>query len=327
MRIVSIDFFRFLFMTQVCLWHLSSCMGIMKHGYIAVEFFFILSGYLLYKSSTKEKALGVFEYTWDKIQRFYPEVLIVTLPATIVYFVGYGPNLIPLFNSIFFLQNTGIYSGGGVNLSLWYLNVLLLGGGIVYAIIHNNRHLALTVVFPLIILFVYTYILKVNNGSLELFGTKLCFYIPLWRGIAGISLGCLLARLYEIKLKNPVQGMTRILDVLSLMSIVGSFVIVFATNHGDSYALFFYSIIILSCFTSGTFVNRLLNHSIWSYLGKLSFEMLLVHMPIAQVFLKVYSMWKIPVFVFVISYVLFVLLSSILLKGLNEKLSNTAIKH
>ena len=320
MRITSIDFFRFIFMLQVCLWHLKYCMGVMAHGYIAVEFFFILSGYFLYKSCVKENALGVFEYSWDKIKRFYPEVLIVTIPATIVYFAGLGPNPIALFNSIFFLQNIGIFSGGGVNLPLWYINVLLLGGGIIYAVLYNYRRLAITIVFPLLVLMVYTYILNENKGSFEWFAIKQSFYIPLWRGMAGLCLGCLLARFHEIKLSKPILKVTRLLDVLLLMSVVGSIVCVFVAHHLDCYALLFYSIIILSCFTRGTLVNKLFSHSIWNYLGQLSFEMLLVHMPIAWVLGKIYSVWNFPAVVLMMLYILLTLISSMLLKYINKNL-------
>lgn len=324
-RITSIDFFRFYFMLQVCLWHLNHCMGYMKHGYIAVEFFFILSGYLLYKSCVKENALGVFYYSWDKLQRFYPEVLIVTIPTTIVYFVGLGPNPIALFNSIFLLQNTGIYSGGGVNLPLWYINVLLLGGGIVYAVLYNYRRLAITIVFPLLVLMVYTYILNENDGSFEWFAIKQCFYIPLWRGMAGLCLGCLLARFHEIKLSDTVLRVNRLLDFLFLMSIVGCLVCVFTAYHLDRYALFFYSIIILCCFTKNTLANKVFSHFMWKHLGQLSFEMLLVHMPIAWVIGKIYSIWNFPVIVVVTSYISLILLSSMLLKFVNRKFLKIAL--
>lgn len=165
---------------------------------------------------------------------------------------------------------------------------------------------------------VYTYILNANNGNFEMWAIKYSFYIPLWRGMAGLCLGCLLARFHEVKLSNPILKVTRLLDFLLLISIVGVLVCVFVTHHLDCYALLFYSIIILSCFTRGTVVNKLFSHSIWNYLGQLSFEMLLVHMPIAWVLVKIYSIWNFPVIVFVTFYVFLILLSSMLLKYINK---------
>lgn len=47
----------------------------MAHGYMAVEFFFILSGLLMYFSVSKPNALGVFDYTLRKMKRFAPDCL------------------------------------------------------------------------------------------------------------------------------------------------------------------------------------------------------------------------------------------------------------
>lgn len=320
-RVVSVDFFRFLFMLQICLWHLGKCMGIMQHGYIAVEFFFILSGYLIYKSSVKKNAKGVFNYTWDKVKRFYPEVLLTTFPAWVVCWAVLDKSPWVLFNSIFFLQNTGIY-GGGVNPALWYLSVLLLGGGLIYAILHNNKHLSVTVILPLLVLMVYTYIFKENEGSFELWGTRTCFYMPLWRGMAGMSLGCLVARLHEIKLSDSILKKRRILDCLCVMSLVGCFVVAFSDNTLDRYALFFYSIIVLSCFTEGTLVNKLFYSSAWNYLGELSFELLLVHMPIALFLMKADDKWGLSTTVMVFSYLVSIFVSAVLLRFIYNKLSS-----
>lgn len=318
-RIVSVDFFRFLFMLQICLWHYGKCMGIMSHGYIAVEFFFILSGFFLYKSSVKKNAKGVFDYTWDKVKRFYPEVLLTTFPAWGVCWAILDKSPWTLFNSVFFLQNTGIY-GGGVNHSLWYLSVLLLGGGIIYAILYNNKHLALTLILPLLVLMVYTYILKENEGDLELWGTRLCFYMPLWRGMAGLNLGCLLARFHEIKLSAPMLKERRMLDFLCIMSLAGCFVVVFSDNNYDRYALLFYCFIILSCFTRGTLVNKWFYSSAWNYLGELSFELLLVHMPIALCMMKADEKWDLSTTVMVVSYLVLIFVSAVLLRFIYRRL-------
>lgn len=316
-RIVSVDFFRFLFMLQICLWHLGKCMGIMNHGYIAVEFYFILSGYFIYKSSVKKNAKGVFDYTWDKIKRFYPKVLVATLPACIVYWITFDITILPLFNSVFFIHDIGLF-GGGVNLPLWYLSVLLVGGGIVYALLNNNRHLTISVILPLSVLMIYTYILKENDGNLEMWATNCCFYMPLWRGVAGLSLGCLLARFYEIK-RDFIAG--KLWDLLFLLSLVGAIAIVFVDVNYDRYALLFYCIIILSCFTQGTIVNKLFYLPCWNYLGELSFEMLLVHMPIALSLIKVNTIWELPAYLMIILYITFVLLFSVLLQLIGKRIN------
>lgn len=58
----SIEAFRFIFMLIICIWHYQSTEAL-AHGYMAVEFFFMLSGVLMFFSANKEEALGTFEYT------------------------------------------------------------------------------------------------------------------------------------------------------------------------------------------------------------------------------------------------------------------------
>lgn len=70
----SIEAFRFLFMLMVCVWHYKN-VAYIAHGYMAVEFFFILSGLLMYFSVSKPNALGVFDYTLRKMKRFAPDCL------------------------------------------------------------------------------------------------------------------------------------------------------------------------------------------------------------------------------------------------------------
>ena len=300
-------------------------MGVMSHGYIAVEFFFILSGYFIYKSCVKDNSKSVFSYTWSKIKRFYPEVLIVIIPSSLINYNLLLEHPEFLLNSCFFVSNTGVFEGG-VNAPLWYLNVLIWGGGLVYAVLKNYRSVANTIIFPLSVLLIYTYLFQKNDGSLEIWGTYLCFYIPLWRGIAGMSLGCLLARFQEIKSKE-LQKRYSLINFLFLISIVGCLYIVFSEKHYDRYALLFYCIIILSCFTQNSLVNRLFKSTLWSRLGELSFEMLLVHIPITIVLMKLNTIFMLPDFPIIAIYLILVLVASMLLKMINNVFVNFLNKY
>ena len=68
-KLNSIEAFRFLFKLQVCIWHYKMT-NVFAHGYMAVEFFFILSGVLMFFSANKENALGTFDYTIKKVKTF-----------------------------------------------------------------------------------------------------------------------------------------------------------------------------------------------------------------------------------------------------------------
>ena len=117
----SIEAFRFLFMLMVCVWHYKS-VACIAHGYMAVEFFFILSGLLMYFSVSKPNALGVFDYTLRKMKRFAPDCLFLMAFVYLRHMIvpallgrrsfDFSWTLQALPESLF-LQNTGIYLGGG----------------------------------------------------------------------------------------------------------------------------------------------------------------------------------------------------------------------
>lgn len=67
---IPIEAFRFIFICIICLWHCRELAPWLNHGYLAVEFYFILSGFLIYNSFKRHPQIGVQDYTLRKIKRF-----------------------------------------------------------------------------------------------------------------------------------------------------------------------------------------------------------------------------------------------------------------
>lgn len=74
-----IELLRFIFMSMIVLWHCEKCLGFMAHGYVAVEFFFILSGCLLFRSCKVHNQVTTIQYTTKKIKKLYPEYIAVLI--------------------------------------------------------------------------------------------------------------------------------------------------------------------------------------------------------------------------------------------------------
>lgn len=74
----SIEALRFIFMLIICIWHFDNVDGI-PNGYMGVEFFFVVSGFLLYYSAKKRNVVSTFDYTFAKIRRFAPEYIFVVV--------------------------------------------------------------------------------------------------------------------------------------------------------------------------------------------------------------------------------------------------------
>ena len=286
-KINSIEAFRFFFMMMICVWHYRST-DIMANGYIAVEFFFILSGVLLFFSVNKKNAIGTFDYTLKKIMRFAPDCLIVIIYAYLrhmilpVLFCKKDLDLtwlLQILPECLFLQNIGIYTGG-VNYPMWYVSVLLCGGALIYAIIRFNKKSAISIILPLTVLLGYTYIFNMDRrGRIDSFETYDGIYMPMLRGVCGMSLGVLLGYLlktYKYKLDHIRIW---IIDFLGLISL--SLFLLFAfmpfKENFDRYLLIIIPFLLFVCFTEKSVFNKIFKGSIWSYLGGYSWQMLVYH--------------------------------------------------
>ena len=277
-------------MLIICCWHNYASSGVFRHGYLAVEFFFILSGFLIYKSFSKPQAASTIDYTINKFRRFAPEYLIVlgyiylrhlflpVLAGNRDFDISF---MMKMFPEILMLQDSGFYDGGA-NAPLWYLCILLVGGGLLYSFFRYNKRLATHVIIPLICLMGYTYLFgKSPNGSIEVWDVDGPIKATLVRGMAGMSLGILLACIYEKKC-DFITKHHYLIDSVSIVGIIILFFVIITKTYYDKYILLFIPPVLLACFNGKSLINKVFKSRIWLLLGGVSFEMLLLHFRIAM---------------------------------------------
>lgn len=283
----SIEAFRFIFMLMVCIWHYQGT-KVLAHGYMAVEFFFILSGVLMYFSVSKENALGTFDYTMKKVKRFAPDCLLLIvyvnlrhmiLPALLGRKELEVSWLLQALPESLFLQNIGIYTGG-VNFPMWYVSVLLFGGAFVYALLRYNKRLAISIVLPMVILVGYTYIFNMDKrGRIDGFDLYGGVYTPMLRGVCGISLGVVLGYIFVLKKQCIQHVKTWVINALGLISLCLFLIFaIFPTSQSyDRYLLIVVPFLLLACFMESSLFNKLFSCSCFSILGGYSWQMLVYH--------------------------------------------------
>lgn len=72
----TLDLAKFAFTLMIAVYHLWTHYRMPgRGGYIAVEFFFVLSGYLLAMKADLSGEQTVMQYTWSRIKKFYPHYL------------------------------------------------------------------------------------------------------------------------------------------------------------------------------------------------------------------------------------------------------------
>jgi Acyltransferase family. len=199
-------------MLIIALGHFKSCEGLVVQGFSPVEFFFILSGFLIYKSAQKHPQLSVLEYTGNKVKRFFPKYFTALVLCTIIHFVSYRHNGLTedlfsfsqcFISEALFLQAIGFLQSN-INYPCWYLSVLVIGGAFVFAVIKYNSRLATNIVLPCIVLFSYT-LLFTRYDTIEQWGSIGIISLPLLRGISGMSLGAILSSIETESICPPKE--------------------------------------------------------------------------------------------------------------------------
>lgn len=287
----STEFFRFFFIMMICVWHFSDKVKVLYHGYLGVEFFFILSGMLIYKSFRSHPEIDAIDNFTKKFLRYFPKYIISLIPIFVLVnyqwvkvldFETVFDILLRFFSESLIIQNVGFFPGGS-NYPLWYLSVLLFGGSIIYSFLRVNRSWSLGVIFPLFIILGYTYLFSDHNNNIERWGNLNGISLPFMRGLVDICLGVLLMAIISLKKSQMIRNI-KLIDILSVISFCGVVLLSFLKPSHDQYSLLFFSIILTACFIEGSFYNRIFIHNIWDKLGSLSYDIFLIHALVIKCF-------------------------------------------
>ncbi len=285
-RTYSLDFIKLLF-TLIIVWHhLQSHLDfvVIKSGYICVEMFFIISGFFLYKNFVnKEKS--ALEYTTSRIKKFYTIYIIGLVMMFIISEFNFEK--IPQFIvEATMLQGTGIVSswGGNINGPCWYFSVMIISGYFIYSLLKYNKDRFIKFEAPIIIMLTYT----MMNGRLEDWDKILFFYIPLWRGLAAMCIGTIIAYFVESnqfeKFKDFWRGRKVLLYIIeAICTCFIAYLIAYKTNY-VMLVLLLFPIIILSTQIEFSLLNEVLNKRIFMIVNKISFAIFVMHQPFIKLF-------------------------------------------
>ena len=210
-KLYSVEFVRFIFAAVIVYYHIlhSNIKGaaidlpIYERLYdncafagAAVECFFIISGYFLYKSFQRRPNISVLEFAYNKFARLWPvHAVFLLIGLLFFYFNGYDS-----FYNIFFLQAVGVTPD--VSGITWYVSPLFTVMIFMFAFYKNTEDKKKYNMF--LAVFVYlSYVMVINDCSKvfrrhTIYGV---FSIAVLRAVAGIGLGYLIAVVSE-KIKN-----------------------------------------------------------------------------------------------------------------------------
>ena len=293
----TVEFYRFFFVCVIYIlhgrnhkdqWFLQD--GAFQGGYLAVEFFFILSGFFIAKKCQKEQesiqngAIPEFQSVKFFVSR-YKKLMPQYLISIVVFFIAQSI-IIDNFN----LKNKLLDSfseiigcsifwrpSNAINIHLWYVSGLIWAGALVYYLMLKRKNFSICVLFPFSLLifigYAYTHIGHIDlTPAYELPELRA---LAFFRAFVEIGFGCILYNIYTYirdKKFNPV--VMTIVEVALFAAIV---FIMWQTRRTptDFIALFLIGAFVLVAMLNHGYLSKLLNNSISEVLGSISYPMYL----------------------------------------------------
>ena len=291
-----IELYRFIFALMIVFHHARYLGGgtdtplFGNIGYIGVEFFFLVSGYLLAKSALKppgETPLGceTGKFIYKKITSILPFYLLAVIASLVSEFFVEQRATTDKLSGVFdviFLGMSGIKTYPVVNAS-WYLSAMFISMVILYPLARKFRDKFIYILAPILCIVIFGYLSR-NFGNLNQYNNNFTIvYTGLIRAIAEISLGAIIYEIVEwLKLKQFTvlsKVLCSLLNITLLIFILYSSTVVESSNFDFVILLAIAVVVCLTFAKIGIIANlRIFETKFFSFLGKLSLVVYLNHM-------------------------------------------------
>lgn len=295
----KVDFLKFIFSIVVIIYHFGNSVKypseLFNKGYIAVEFFFIVSGFLFAKSLSKiEYSKESFindslRFMGKKYISFMPYHIFTCICTLILcFFVVYdkniyyfGAGILNAIPDLFLLQMCGIKNMDMLGHE-WYISAMLIVMFILTPIIIKYRNTYLKYIAPISFVFVTGYLYN-NYDSLDIVFKNNGFVCGgLLRAFAEISLGCVCYAAFE---SGILDKFNKIL-LSSIELIIYLIVLFYADKHliklNDFTVMFLLAAAVTISFSEKTSL-KIFNNKFVSFLGKLSFPIYLTQIFVRRI--------------------------------------------
>lgn len=294
----DIEFLRFFLSCVILVFHLNSLFW--GKGYLAVDFFFIISGFFLI--SKFDKNLSFIDFIKKKIIRLWPLMVFVNFLYLIIHIFAKSVKYHKYDNLLesLFLGNIGLTISRGNLGAFWYVSVLFWCSLLYFYLLKYFERKNVNLFVALSVWFSYTFLIHAKNGVVEgLIETfNNIFVVGILRGLGGIGIGYFIGlfyKMYENRINSTKLNKTTTLFITVLEVYLFSWSLYYLILHKISYKndiisiLYFTILFILFLIKKGLF-TRLLDNNYSVILGRYSYSIYSVHLFVMDLLINTF--WK-----------------------------------
>jgi len=296
-----IDALKFVFSFIIVIYH-SWCFsgtwgnGYFQYGFLAVDFYFIVTGYLMMNSINKEKnqeinlGKSTLCFVKNKIKKIYPFIIVSFLVGGFLLFKeNFLIKGIILKNEYLLeiLQLGILGTGFPINSAAWYLSSMLISLLLLYPLAKKFKENYNTLIVPItlvvIILIVNSFQININNPL----GKDLFFLNGFYKGLIFILIGNLTFFITQIikKINFKKTGII-LLTFLEIVLYILSILTMYYNMFDTGFVAIMLQIAIAITFSNKSLTFKYLNFSIFKKLGEFGFIMYLNNIYIRTYFLQ-----------------------------------------
>lgn len=288
----KIDFYKFIFSLVVMYYHFSFATDcpeeIFKKGYIAVEFFFIVSGFLFASSLSRYNDVNgtIIKDSLSFSLKKYASVFSYHIFACIITFIYTAflfqwnfnliiANIVNILPNILLIQMFGFDHMRFVKHE-WYISAMLIVMFVLTPIIMKNYKLFVRCIAPVVSMFCFGYLFNHYNSINVTTEWTGFVYAGLIRALADICLGCVCFEIYKNGILEKIGKVALFFIEFACLALTLAYCNNMMKSNLDYVIVFMAAVCVTAAFSSKTSIN-ILNNKVVYFLGQLSFAVYINH--------------------------------------------------
>lgn len=297
---VSIEILRFLLTISICLHHFRMYSNEMPYGggYIAVDFFFIISGFFLarrLKDINNQQGMEIGRYIKKRFIRLFPNYFLAFVIALLVRLIVESDKLHYRYiggylREAFMIEIMCLDSKDRINPPDWYCGYLLMGTIIVCVLSVSLLKKSSFYWYGILAVGIYFIFAIWNTGCNIYPQTATVISVAIFRAVAGLMLGCFI---YYLIKKHGINNCEKKKRPIIFILIIGLMFLIFyvllwdnSIPYIDYIAIGLFCILFLLISIYRLSIRKQHMQKILLWFGKISYILYLNHYIVSYIFNK-----------------------------------------